>query len=177
MKNICLKRKSDSHYFQINREVAEHLMADKPGEFAFTTKNACKAYYKRMAKTVANERVIKNLDFSTKQNSTFVLEDNGKVYGYVLRGTTRINTGTPETEEEVQAKRNWLEKLIETACINPNDQTLKTNLIAKIAVFFGLFKDLFSKKDKQAPLPDFVDLPKYQRYIIGYGTIENMKIA
>lgn len=177
-KLVCVRRKSDNYPFRMEKQAADAMMLDKPGEFAFTSKESTKAFYKRLAGTTSNEQFLKNVDFTTKQKDNFVVEENGKVIGYVLKGMKAVSWETPEDEQEAIKKRNWIENLIESACINPNDQTLKNNIVARLAVFFGLFKDFFNKKNK-TPLPksNSVDLPQFQRFVLGYGTADKMRMA
>jgi hypothetical protein len=171
-KQVCVRRKSDGMPFKVAQSEALNLIKDKPLEFARTSKGYTRSFYRRMAKTMSNQEAFdkEKVDFSTKQKKNFVEQDGDKVIAWRFRGTKTLNYEIPKEKEEAEAKQSWIKEIVEKACINPNDKSLKQGLLSKLAIFFGF---LSQKKTTEA-VKESVDLPLYQRYVLGYGKTDDM---
>jgi len=169
-KQVCILRKDDKTPMRVYRSVAEKLIKDEPGNFCYTSKGATQGFYRRLAQTLQNEETLKNVDFTTSQKvqENFVQQEGDKIIGYRFRGSKSFSYELPDDEKEAEKKQTWVQEVIEKACINPNDQSLKKSLLAQLLMFFGLFtkKELITKPKTQS-----VNLPQYQRYILGYGQL------
>jgi hypothetical protein len=174
---VCIRRKSDGMPSRLPQRVAETIINDRPGEFEFTSKSYAKSYYKRMNRTMQNHEALKaaGVDFSTNQKKNFVEQEGNKIIAWRFRGNKTITYEMPEDEQKAAEKKTWLEKLIDSACRNPNDQSIKAGILSKLAIFFGFLQD--SKKKQKGPTQESVDLPQYQRYNFGYGDINNLDKA
>lgn len=178
MKLVTIKRNSDGMPYRLTRIQAQQLMLDKPGEFYYTSKSAAKAFNKRFAQTVANQEYFKkeNIDFSTNQNKNFVEQEGNKIIAWVHKGFKTHHFEVPKDETAAEEKKDWLHKLVDKYCINPNDQSIKAGLLSKLAIFFGFLK----QKEAKTTLPNSVDLPLYTRHTYGYGQVTdlaNVKLA
>ena len=170
-KQVCILRKDDKTPMRVYRSVAQQLMKDQPDNFCYTSKGATQGFYRRLAQTLQNEETLKNVDFTTSQKrpENFVQQEGNKIIGYRFRGTKTISYILPEDEKEAEKKKTWIQGLVEKACINPNDQTLKKSILAQLLMFFGIFtkRDVAPKQSRNQS----VGLPQYQRYILDYGQL------
>ena len=163
--------------YRLQHNEATAIRAEKP-EFKLVSKSTMKSFYKRLEQVQKNQETFERekVDFTTAQKvqENFVQEEQGKVIAYRFRGTKTLTYEMPEDEKKAEEKKSWLQGIIDKACINPHDQTMKKSLLATLLTFFGLFtkKELVSK-----PKSHSVDLPIWQRYILGYGTTEKMRYA
>ena len=178
-KLVCVKRLADGMPFKMGRLEAQNLIKDKTGEFQRTSKSYTKSYYRRMAQTLRNQEIFKaeKVDFSTKQSQNFVEQEGNKIIAWRFRGNKTISYEIPEDPQKAEEKHTWLQNLIEKACRNPHDQSIKAGILSKIAIFFGFLK---KKEDIKWPKEESIDLPKWQRYTFGYGDIKdlnNIKLA
>lgn len=163
---VCIRRVSDGMMYRIPRVNALPLV--NAGAFKFSTKGAYKHFVNKNYKIYNNQKALKNVDFSKDQDSNFVQQEGNKIMGYMLKGFKTLTYELPEDKEEAKEKQNWVEKTIEKYCINPQDNTIKSNLLAKLATLFGFFK---SKKEQEKV--HSVELPLYTRYIMGYGQLQS----
>lgn len=166
-------RTHDGQPFRLTRSEAQSLIGT--GGFKYTSKEATKAWYKRLAQVSRNEEALKHVDFTTSQKvqQNFVQEEKGKVVGYRLRKMNSVTYTMPADHEEAEAKKNWLHDLVERTCINPHDHTIKQGILSTIAIFFGFLL----KKKVMHETTESVDLPQYQRYVLGYGSLKQLKVA
>jgi hypothetical protein len=173
---VCLKR-PDGMIYRLQHKDATAIIAEKP-EFKLVSKSTSKSFYKRLEQVQKNRAEFERyqVDFTTNQKvqKNFVQEEDGKVVAYRFRGTKMLTYEMPEDEKQAEEKKTWLQDIIDKACINPHDQSIKKSLLATLLAFFGLFtkKELVDK-----PKTHSVDLPLYQRYIFGYGTTDNIRYA
>jgi hypothetical protein len=170
-KLLCVRRMADGMPFKMAVSEAKNLIKDKPSEFVLTTKNYTRSFYRRMAQTLRNQEAIKaeNVDFSTDQKYNFVEQEGNK-------GIKTIQVEIPKDAVEAEAKKSWIKELVERACINPNDHSLREGILAKLAIFFGFLVKKKVKRNTQ----EAVDLPQYQRYTYGYGSVKdiaNLRLA
>ena len=176
MSLVHIVNKSTLEHSRVPREVATRLMAERPGQFHFTSKSCTKKFYKRLVAYYQKEDMLSKVDFTTDQKDNFVVEEKGKVIGHIFRGTKTHTITIPAEKEKAEEKLSWVESTIEKYCINPNDHTLKSNLIAKLAILLGFFKK-FKKKEEPKERVETFQLPMYQRIILGYGTLKDMRRA
>lgn len=170
-----VRRISDGMPFRIAKSEALNLIKDKPTEFIHTTKSYTRSFYRRMNQSMNNEAAFKaeQVDFSDKQKKNFVEQDGRKIIGWRYRGVNPFAYKIPKEKEEAEAKKSWIKSIVEQACINPNDKSLKQGLLSKLAIFFGFL----SQKKVTHEIEESVDLPLYQRYVLGYGDLKNIKLA
>ena len=176
-KQVCILRKDDKTPMRVYRSVAQRLIQDEPDNFCYTSKGATQGFYRRLAQTLQNEETLKNVDFSTSQKNpeNFVQQEGNKIIGYRLRGTKNFFYTLPdevtEGKEAAEKHKTWVQEVIERACINPNDQSLKKNLLAQLLMFFNIFVPKRGIKITQKPKTQSANLPRYQRYILAYGQL------
>lgn len=176
MKLVNVVRKDGTPFRMLDIE-AQDLVAT--GNFQYTSKGAVKAFYKRLARSVANQEYIAKFDMSKKQSSNFVTEENGKIVANILlkqKPFTYKLPEDPEDKEKVAKHKSWIESIVEAACINPNDHTIKQGILSKIAIFFGFLSE-FMKAPKEVKTHETIMLPQYHRRVIGYGTLKTPRDA
>ena len=164
---VNVKNKENGMMNRIPQLLAEKLV--KEGTHVFVSKGATKHFFNRQFKIFSSEDALKNVDFSKKQKENFVTQEGNKVMGYRLRGFKKLTYEMPEDKVKAEEKKTWLENIVEKYCINPEDNTIKSSLLAKLAIFLGFFKNL--SKKKSIPKTQTKELPLYQRYIMGYGKL------
>lgn len=175
MKLINLKHKATGSITRLPKDVARQIMSEQPNTFSFVSKESTKAFFKRYYQIARNQEALKNVDFTTNQakRDNFVQQEGGKVIGYQLKNLNPFTYTLPADEKKAEEKKSWIEGIVEKACINPHDQSLKQSILAKVLIFLGLFH----KKEEVKEKTETVHLPNYQRWIISYGTVENPRIA
>ena len=147
-KKVNIIDKSTGNMMRTPRSLAEQLVA--AGTHHYTSKSKLKSFLNQQGKLYRNAELLKNVDFSKKQDKNFISEENGKVYGYVLKKWERRMEGI-EPEKVKERKMKWWEKVLHT-----------------VAPIFGakfepkLVEVLEEKKLK------VVDYPKYTRYPLDY---------
>lgn len=173
-----IRRISDGMPFRIAKSEALNLIKDKPTEFIHTTKSYTRSFYRRMNQSMNNEAAFKaeQVDFSDKQKKNFVEQDGRKIIGWRYKGVKTLHYELPADPKKAEEKKTWLQDIIDKACRNPNDQSLKAGILTKLAIFFG-FLNSDVKPESQELKKESVDLPLYQRYVLGYGDLKNIKLA
>jgi len=164
---VNIKNKQNGMMNRVPQLLAEKLV--KEGNFNFVSKGSARHLANRILKMYNNEEALANVDFSKKQKENFVTQEGNKVIGYRFRGFKSLKYEIPEDEAKAKEKKTWIQSLVEKYCINPEDNTIKNSLLAKLAIFLGFFKGL---RKQTKPKEQTIELPLYQRYIMGYGKLQ-----
>lgn len=164
---VNVKNTRTGMFNRLPQAIAERLV-NETGEHVYVSKGTMKHFFNKKFKIMSNEEALKLVDFSKKQKDNFITQEGDKIMGYKLQGYQDLTYTIPEDKKKAEEKKSWVREVVEKYCINPEDNSIKKSLLAKLAIFFGFLK---SKEEKEKPKQPTIKLPKYTRYIMGYGKL------